>query len=85
MPITAQQLLLILPNARSQAGVFVFALNTAMQHYQIVGTKRIAAFIAQIGHESGQLRYVRHSAPTKVGKTSAIRSQATAPSFAAGD
>jgi len=59
MPITQQQLLQILPNARTQAGVFVSAMNTAMQHYQIVGTKRAAAFIAQIGHESGQLRYVR--------------------------
>jgi len=30
-----------------------------MQPYQIVGTKRVAAFIAQIGHESGQMIYVR--------------------------
>jgi putative chitinase len=59
MPITAQQLLLILPNAGAKAGVFVPVLNTAMGRYQIVGAKRIAAFIAQIGHESGQLRYVR--------------------------
>lgn len=59
MPITAQRLLQILPNARSQAGVFVSVLNTAMLHYQIVGPKRPAAFIAQIGHESGHLRYVR--------------------------
>jgi putative chitinase len=59
MSITQQQLLQILPNARTQAGVFVSALNTAMQHYQIVGAKRAAAFLAQIGHESGQLRYVR--------------------------
>ena len=59
MPITAQQLLQILPNAGQSAGVFVSALNTAMNHYQIVGLKRVAAFIAQIGHESGQFRYVR--------------------------
>ena len=59
MPITVQQLLQILPNAGQSAGVFVSALNTAMNHYQIVGTKRVAAFIAQIGHESGQLKYVR--------------------------
>ena len=30
-----------------------------MVRYQIVGSLRMAAFIAQIGHESGQLRYVR--------------------------
>jgi len=59
MTITQQQLLQILPNAGAKAGVFAPALNTAMQRYQIVGTKRVAAFIAQIGHESGQLLYVR--------------------------
>lgn len=59
MPITAQQLLQILPTARSQAGVFAPVLNVAMVRYQIIGPKRMAAFIAQIGHESGQLQYVR--------------------------
>ena len=59
MPITVQQLLLMLPNAGSVAGVFVPVLNTAMNRYQIVGAKRVAAFIAQIGHESGQLKYVK--------------------------
>ena len=66
MPITTQQLLQILPNAGQSAGVFVSALNTAMNHYQIVGLKRVAAFIAQIGHESGQLKYVKEIwGPTK--------------------
>ncbi|KWV72185.1 glycoside hydrolase family 19 protein [Pseudomonas fluorescens] len=55
MPITAQQLLQILPNAGGQAGVFVPVLNAAMGKYGIVTRLRIAAFIAQIGHESGQL------------------------------
>ncbi|MBX8528580.1 glycoside hydrolase family 19 protein [Pseudomonas cichorii] len=59
MPITQQQLLQILPSAGSKAGVFVPALNAAMGKYQIITPLRIAAFIAQIGHESGQLRYVR--------------------------
>ncbi|MBD8804623.1 glycoside hydrolase family 19 protein [Pseudomonas syringae] len=59
MPITAQQLLKILPNAGAKVGVFVPALNTAMGKYQIITPERIAAFLAQIGHESGQLRYVR--------------------------
>lgn len=59
MPITEQQLLQILPNAGRQAGVFVPVLNAAMGKYGIVTKLRISAFIAQVGHESGQLRYVR--------------------------
>ncbi|WAT26719.1 glycoside hydrolase family 19 protein [Pseudomonas sp. GXZC] len=59
MPFTEQQLLQILPNAGRQAVVFVPVLNVAMGKYGIVNRLRIAAFIAQIGHESGQLRYVR--------------------------
>ena len=59
MSITPQQLLQILPNAGPVTGVFVPVLNAAMGHYQIVGAKRVAAFIAQIGHESGQLKYVK--------------------------
>ncbi|PHN32077.1 glycoside hydrolase family 19 protein [Pseudomonas sp. ICMP 460] len=59
MPITEQQLLQILPNAGRQAGVFVSALNAAMNRYAVVSLVRASAFIAQIGHESGQLRYVR--------------------------
>ncbi|MBW1250193.1 glycoside hydrolase family 19 protein, partial [Pseudomonas tolaasii] len=37
----------------------VSALNTAMGRYSIVGMPRVAAFIAQVGHESGQLKWVR--------------------------
>ena len=66
MPITTLQLQQILPNAGQSAGVFVPVLNTAMVRYQIVGLKRMAAFIAQIGHESGQLKYVKEIwGPTK--------------------
>lgn len=61
MPITVQQLLQIFPNAGRQAGVFVPVLNAAMNRYQIVGSKRIAAFIAQVGHESGQLTHLVES------------------------
>jgi putative chitinase len=59
MSITEQQLQRIMPNAGRQAGVFVPVLNTAMSKYGIVNRLRVAAFIAQVGHESGQLRYVR--------------------------
>ena len=57
--MTLSQLQQILPNARAQAGVFILALNAAMLHRHITGPKRMAAFIAQVGHESGELRYVR--------------------------
>ncbi|OUM34740.1 lysozyme [Pseudomonas putida] len=59
MPITEQQLLRILPNAGRKAGVFVPALNATMGKYAIVTRLRMAAFLAQIGHESGHLQYVR--------------------------
>ncbi|MBD8254410.1 glycoside hydrolase family 19 protein [Pseudomonas fluorescens] len=59
MPITEQQLQRIMPNARRQAGVFVSALNAAMINRKINTPKRQAAFLAQVGHESGQLQYVR--------------------------
>lgn len=59
MPITEQQLLRILPKAARQASVFASALNVAMERYQINTKLRMAAFIAQVGHESGQFRYVR--------------------------
>jgi putative chitinase len=59
MHCTEQQLLKIYLNARSQAGVFVSPLKSAMAHYHIITPKRIAAFLAQVGHESGQLQYVR--------------------------
>lgn len=55
-PLTEQQLLHILPNARPVAGVFVPALNRAMARYRIDSPVRRAAFIAQVGHESGHLR-----------------------------
>ncbi|KAF1019467.1 MAG: hypothetical protein GAK37_03696 [Pseudomonas sp.] len=53
------QLQAVMPNAGPRAGVFISALNAAMTRYQITAPKRIAAFLAQIGHESGELRYVR--------------------------
>ena len=59
MAVNQKQLLQILPNAGAKTGVFAPVLNAAMVKWGIVTTARQAAFIAQIGHESGQLRWVR--------------------------
>lgn len=56
MQLTEAQLLRILPIARPVAGVFVPALNRAMARHRINSAVRVAAFIAQVGHESGHLR-----------------------------
>lgn len=61
MPITEAQLLRILPNAHPVAGIFVPALNRAMARYDISTPARQAAFLAQVGHESGQLRSLSES------------------------
>jgi len=57
--INEKQLLQILPNAGRKAGVFVPGLNATMGKHAIVARLRMAAFLAQIGHKSGQLQYVR--------------------------
>lgn len=61
MPLTLQQLLRILPNARPVAGVFVPALNRAMARFDIGSPVRQAAFLAQVGHESMQLTKLSES------------------------
>jgi len=56
--LTESQLLRILPNARPVAEAFLAALNVALPRWEIDKPRRMAAFIAQVGHESGELRYV---------------------------
>ncbi|WP_060479488.1 MULTISPECIES: glycoside hydrolase family 19 protein [Pseudomonas] len=57
--LTETQLLQILPNARPVAGVFLAALNITLPRWEIDNPMRVAAFLAQVGHESGQFRYVK--------------------------
>lgn len=59
MQLTLAQLLRILPDAGRNAAVFLPFLNAAMARRQINNPRRVAAFLAQIGHESGSLLYVR--------------------------
>jgi putative chitinase len=60
--LTVEQLVRIMPYARRKADRFIAGLNAAMREFEINTPKRRAAFLAQIGHESGQLRYVREIA-----------------------
>lgn len=56
------QLIKIMPFARARATAFIEPLNAAMAEFGIDSAARIASFIAQVGHESGQLQYVRELA-----------------------
>lgn len=56
--ITKQQLKQIMPFAKmNDINVYIGPLNRAMENYQINTPVRIAAFLAQLAHESGSLRY----------------------------
>jgi putative chitinase len=57
--VTANQLKQILPLAGARADTFCGPLNAAMAEFGINTADRQAAFIAQVAHESGQLRYTR--------------------------
>ncbi len=59
MAISIKQLQRILPGAGSKAGVYLPGLNATLGKYGIITKLRMAAFLAQVGHESGHLQYVR--------------------------
>lgn len=59
MAITREQLIAILPLSGRMAASMLPALNDAMERYQITTRLRIAAFIAQVGHESGQFAWLK--------------------------
>ena len=60
--ITGAILQSIMPYAKARIPSFIAPLNAAMQEYHINSPLRQAAFIAQIAHESGELRYVKELA-----------------------
>lgn len=55
--ITLDQLKTIMPRAGQRATVFLEPINRAMDLFEINSPLRQAAFLAQIAHESGSLRY----------------------------
>jgi putative chitinase len=57
MSITKEQLIAIMPKTAAQADRLVLALNTAATRYKINSKSRMAAWLAQLAHESGQLQF----------------------------
>lgn len=57
--ISADQLHSIIPFAGKRVDVFIDYLNRAMDEFEINTAARQSAFLAQVAHESGSLRYVR--------------------------
>jgi putative chitinase len=64
--VTLAQLVAIMPLAGSRAAAFLAPLNAAMLEFGITTPARQASFLSQVGHESGQLRYVRELASGQV-------------------
>jgi putative chitinase len=60
MPITSEQLKKVVPKCRDIPG-WTAALNTAMDRFEINTPQRIAAFVAQLAHESGEFERLKES------------------------
>lgn len=60
--LDAIKLLKIFPFAKSRVDQYAPLLSLTMAEFQIDTPKRAAAFVAEIGHESGQLRYTEEIA-----------------------
>lgn len=63
--ITLAQLRQIIPFAGPKAEIYIAPLNVAMDEFGIDSPEREAAFLAQVAHESGSLRYTREIASGK--------------------
>ena len=63
--LTAKQLqAIMLKLSADGAGTFLKPLNDAMREFEINTPKRQAAFLAQVAHESGDLRYMEEPIAT---------------------
>lgn len=63
LPLRPEQLQAIMPHIQAfQMGMYLPPLNQAMMEFAINTKLRIAAFLAQLAHESGELRYMQELA-----------------------
>lgn len=60
--LTRDELLVIMPNAKSRVDAFLPYFNMYAQKYNVNTTQRMAHLLAQVAHESGELRYVKELA-----------------------
>lgn len=61
--LTSDQLKKIMPSAKAEtAESFIDPLNQTFKEFEIDSDLRVACFLAQVGHESGALRYVKELA-----------------------
>lgn len=70
--ITRAQLATILPHAGKRVDTYLPHLNRWMPAYEINTAARVAAFIPQIGHESGSFLYVEEIASGKAYDTGSL-------------
>jgi putative chitinase len=60
--MTFDQLCKVMPYAGPRAVLFLAGLNATMTEFNINTPLRQASFLAQLGHESGQLKYLKELA-----------------------
>lgn len=62
MQLTKQQVLAIMPYAKNRVDAFLPVANKYMNEFGINNRLRVCHFLAQIAHESGELRYTEEKA-----------------------
>ena len=62
MRINRAQLVKVMPNAGSRADTYLTIINGWAEYFHINTALRMAHYLAQIAHESGELRYTRELA-----------------------
>lgn len=70
--ITASELATVMPRAGDRVGVYLEPLNACMREFAIDNPDRIAAFLAQIALESGELRRVEENLNYSVARLMAV-------------
>lgn len=65
MRVTREQMLAIMPNAGRRIDTYLPIINGWAEHFHINTKRRMAHYLAQIAHESGELRYTRELASGK--------------------